>query len=103
MTDRESKIQKDIIEYLEKDRGAYVLKIVKANKAGVPDIVFCLPTHTTTQDGTTSGQFWGIEVKRKGEVASKLQKYHLQLIRNSGGRAFVAYSVLDVELELPLP
>ena len=88
MSRLESKIQKEIIDYLEKG-GHYVIKIVVANKKGIPDLVVC------TMD---SGKFYAIEVKRSGKKlnTTKLQEYHLGLIRKTGGKAFVADSVWDV-------
>jgi len=97
---KESQIQREIIEYLEKEVGAYVVKVIRANKAGVADIIACVPYQNTTQDGITFGYFIAVEVKRKGNKPTKLQQHHLNLVKNSGGVAFVAYSVLDVELNL---
>jgi len=82
----ESKIQKEIIDYLE-DSGYYVVKVIKANKSGVPDILFC-----------KDGKFCAIEVKAKGKKSnvSELQKIHLHLIAASGGKAIVADNLFDV-------
>lgn len=81
----EQKIQKDIVKYLE-SRGAYVVKVVKATKSGVPDVVACL-----------NGLFIAIEVKKPGGKVSKLQEYNISKVRDSGGLAFVAYGVEDVK------
>ena len=82
----ESKIQKEIINYLEKNN-YYVVKVVKANRSGVPDILFC-----------KNGQFCAIEVKSKGKKAtvSELQKVHIKMIKASGGKAIVADCLYDV-------
>ena len=84
----ESKIQKQIIEYLE-SIGAYVIKVVRANRSGVPDIIACSP----------SGRFYAIEVKAKGKkkTVTKLQQWHIDMINKTGGKAFVADSVQDVK------
>jgi Holliday junction resolvase len=80
----ESQIQKEIIDYL-KAQGYYVIKVVVANVSGVPDILFC-----------KHGKFCAVEVKKKGGKVSELQKVHLNLIKQSGGKAIVAYHLYDV-------
>ena len=82
----ESKIQAEIIKYLE-SKNYYVVKVIKANKSGVPDILFC-----------KDGRFMACEVKAKGKKSkvTELQKFHLELIRNSGGKAIVADCLWDV-------
>lgn len=82
---KEQDIQRGIIKYLI-SIGAYVVKIVVANRAGVPDIICCV-----------DGRLVGIEVKKKGGVVSALQKYHIKQINDAGGLALVAYSVDDVK------
>ena len=71
----EQGVQSKIIKKLEA-RGAYVVKIIQANKAGVSDILACY-----------EGKFYAIEVKRpiKPSPVSKLQKYHLEKVRQAGG------------------
>jgi len=82
----EGKIQKEIIDYLE-GKGCYVIKIVRANKQGVSDLAIC-----------DSGKFICIEVKGEGKKkgTTKWQEFHLNLVRMSGGKAFVADSVWDL-------
>lgn len=82
----EQQVQKEIVEYLE-SQNYYVVKIVRANKSGVPDILFC-----------KDGKFCAIEVKRKGKKwnVTELQKLHLKLINDTGGKAIVADCVWDV-------
>ena len=84
----ESKVQREIIDYLEKG-GHYVIKTVRTNKKGTPDILLC-----TQHDG----KFIAIEVKAKGEkkAITSLQKLHIELINKTGGKAFVADSLYDV-------
>ena len=82
----ESKIQKEIIDYLE-EKGHYVIKIVRANKGGVSDLAVCY-----------DGKFIAIEVKAEGKKseATHLQKHHQFLVTQSGGKAFIADSLWDV-------
>jgi Holliday junction resolvase len=84
--ERESKIQKEILDYL-KSKGYYVVKVVVANMSGVPDILFC-----------KDGRFCAIEVKATGKKAkvTELQKHHLYMINASGGKAIVADNLFDV-------
>jgi Holliday junction resolvase len=80
---KEQTIQKNIIKYLE-SQGCYVVKVVAASKAGVPDIIGCY-----------NGVFFGIEVKtpKTKTNVSKLQEYNLNQIKLSGGQSLVAYNV----------
>lgn len=80
----EQQIQKKIINYLETLDEAYVVKVVTANKSGVPDILACI-----------KGSFVAIEVKRpvsKNNV-SKLQEYNLARVEEAGGYSLVAWDV----------
>jgi len=83
----EQQIQSSIIKYLEKE-GHYVVKVMAASKAGVPDILVCF-----------KGQFVGIEVKRPEtrDNTSELQKWNLNRIVECGGSSMVACSVQDVK------
>ena len=79
----ESLIQSKIIKHLE-SIGAYVIKTISTNKAGVPDLLVCY-----------KGLFIGIEVKRpetKNKV-SKLQGHHLAKIEQAEGLSMVAWNV----------
>ena len=88
----EQKIQNDIKTLIE-NRGGYVVKVVTATKAGVPDLLVCY-----------NGLFIGIEVKRPATKTnvSKLQQYNLQKIIDCGGRSLVAWEVEQVEEFLDL-
>lgn len=83
----EQDVQRKIIKYLEA-KGAYVVKIISASKAGVPDLLVCY-----------EGRFIGIEVKRpaKKTNASKLQVYNIELIQNALGLAGVAWDIESLE------
>lgn len=79
----EQKIQSDIKTWIEK-QGGYVVKVVQATKAGVPDLLVCY-----------KGKFIGIEVKRpctKNNV-SKLQIHNLNLIKAADGLTIVAWDL----------
>ena len=82
----EAVVQKEIIDYLEK-KGCYVIKIVRANKAGVADLAVCF-----------DGRYYAIEVKATGKKANTtpLQRRHQHLVTQSGGKAIVADSLWDV-------
>ena len=84
---KEQYIQRKIIKWLEGE-GHYVVKIVNATKAGVPDIVACV-----------NGKFVGIEVKTpetKNNV-SPLQAHNLSEIILSGGNSLVAWDLEQVK------
>jgi len=80
----EQQIQKKITTYLESLEESYVVKVVSATKAGVPDILCCV-----------AGSFVGIEVKKpeSRNNVSKLQDYNLNLIERAGGYSLVAWDV----------
>ena len=82
---READIQKKITDYIE-GLGGYVVKVIKASKAGTPDLVACI-----------DGMFYGFEVKTPTGKASKLQEYHLKKIAQSGGISSIVRSVEDIK------
>ena len=84
---REQQIQSAIIKEAEK-LGAYVVKTIQCSKAGVPDILMCY-----------KGRFIGVEVKKHGGRASKLQEYHVKKIKEANGVSGIVYSV-DEAMEL---
>jgi Holliday junction resolvase len=83
----EQKIQKKIVNFLEAE-GHYVVKVVQASKAGVPDILACV-----------NGQFLAIEVKTPETKAnvSALQEHNLAKITRSGGLSLVAWELAQVQ------
>lgn len=84
----ESKIQSQIIRYLQA-KGGYVVKVVVATKAGVPDVIACL-----------DGKFYGVEIKDMHGRLSALQEANLELIKAAGGYGIEAHSVEDVQFYL---
>lgn len=97
----ESKIQKQIIEYLQgcgyfvwqhKRIGTFDARLGKFRKKakfeinGVSDILGVLP----------GGKFLAIEVKAKKGSVSDSQKKFIKKVNDEGGMAFVARSVEDV-------
>jgi len=82
---KEQTIQAKIIKHLE-SKGAYVVKVVSANRAGIPDVLACL-----------EGKFIGVEVKNEKGIPSPLQLYNIRRIVDSGGIAGICRSVGDVD------
>lgn len=80
----ESTIQGRIIKRLEA-KGCTVIKIIRANKSGIPDLLVLCP----------GGKAVFIEVKKPGSVASKLQQYYIELLRKLGFTAIVCDDVED--------
>ena len=68
----ESVIQKKIITQLEK-QGYFVLKLIKCNKNGYPDLIAVKENETIF-----------IEVKRPDGVLSELQKVRIKELRSRG-------------------
>lgn len=82
---KESDIQKKIIDYLH-SLGAYTVKVIQANKNGVPDILVSL-----------NGKFIGLEVKTEKGIPSALQLRNIKQIKRTGGIAGIVRSVDDVK------
>ena len=69
----EQQIQTKRIKELE-DEGYYVIKLIKTNKNGIPDLIAIPPN---------SGVLFS-EVKRPGGKTSKLQEYRLKELKAYG-------------------
>lgn len=82
---REQDIQSSIIKYIH-GLGGYTVKVIKASKSGVPDLICCV-----------GGRFVAFEVKTPRGHVSPLQEYNIEKIREAGGLAFVVRSVDQVE------
>jgi len=76
----EQQIQKKIIDKLTK-QGWHVVKIIKCNKNGTPDLIACKENETV----------W-IEVKKPGGKLSPLQEYTIKQMRAKGLKVIVADS-----------
>jgi len=87
---KEQEIQSKIIKYIQA-KGGYVVKIVTASKAGVPDILACI-----------EGVFYGFEVKTETGRPSPLQLENIAMIKNAGGKSGIVRSVSDVVKVLDL-
>ena len=86
----ESSLQKVLLQRLEAE-GIWAVKIVVANKRGVPDV---LALH--------NGKFIAIEVKRPTQIArhrmlSSIQEHCLSQIRKSKGYTFVIFEYSDID------
>lgn len=84
---REQAIQAKLIQYLKKS-GCYVVKVIQANKAGVPDILCCY-----------KGHFLAFEVKTPETLKkySKLQAYNIREIKKCGGFAYIVSSEYEIK------
>lgn len=86
----EKRIEKAIQRYLD-SIGAYHIKNHGSiySRAGTPDIT-----------ASINGRFVAIEVKQPGGRVTPLQAAHIELIKQSGGVAFVAYSLEETKENL---
>lgn len=73
----ESKYQSKVIKKLE-DEGFYVLKLIRTNKSGIPDIVALKPNEVRF-----------IEVKGTKTPVSKLQEYRIKELTEFGFNATI--------------
>lgn len=87
---KESLVVNKIKDYMIK-QGAWGFKYHGGalSKVGVPDLIFCF-----------KGRFVGIEVKQGNGKPSKIQLHQIELIKQAGGIAFVAWSLEGVLEEL---
>ena len=90
----EASLTKNITKVLRKE-GAYVVKQHggKYGTRGVPDLLVCY-----------RGRFIGAEVKTpaRGNMTTREQWHHLQLIREAGGEARVVTSVAEALILLKI-
>lgn len=74
----EQQIQTKLIKELE-DKGYYVVKLVKTNKNGIPDLI-AIPKDSDVEF---------FEVKRADGKVSKLQEYRLKELTKHGIKAII--------------
>ena len=90
----ESKIQKNIIDYLRL-KGFYTVKTIATNVLGCPDIIACVPKNIK---GKKIGLFLAVEVKASEKYKlSEVQKATRNLIESKGGVFIVASKLDDVK------
>jgi hypothetical protein len=75
-TQFKEQVQRDLKDM---DPNGYYLKTQERGRKGVPDMLICL-----------QGDFVAIELKRDGEVPTKLQQLQLDKISRANGTAFAA-------------
>jgi hypothetical protein len=81
---------KDLIKIWLKEQGAYVFSPVQTGMGSrTLDLLVCW-----------HGHFYGIEVKRPGKIATKLQAQIIVQIEDAGGTAFCVDSLLALKYEL---
>ena len=101
---KESDIQKKVIDYLH-SLGAWTCKVISGNKAGILDIVACVPMTKDQvleifKDQDTIGVFVSPEIKNPNGlgVTSPLQGRNVKQINRAGGLAASnIISVADVK------
>jgi len=76
----EQQFQTKLIKYYE-DKGYYVLKLIKTNKNGIPDLLCLKPGEAPIF----------VEVKAKGGKTSPLQEFRIRELNEMGFVAFVSY------------
>ena len=76
----EQQIQSRLIKELEA-KGYYVIKLVKTNKNGIPDLI-AIPKNSDVEF---------IEVKRRNGKVSPLQEYRIKELIKHGVKAIVYY------------
>lgn len=82
----ESKIQKDIMSYLKRNRVLYFRFQAQSNLNGLPDII-CL----------YKGFFLGLELKKEDGKPTLLQEKKIKAINDNGGIGLIIRSVEEVK------
>jgi Holliday junction resolvase len=80
----EQQVQTKLIKELE-SQGYYVIKLVKTNKNGIPDLI-AIPSGSDVEF---------IEVKASGGKTSKLQDYRIKELIKHGVKATVFFGPKD--------
>lgn len=89
MAKPEKQVQSEIIKWI-KHHGGYVIKVIKGNENGIPDLIACF-----------SGRFVGIEVKAERyrdnpeKEMSPWQRKHSEKIKEAGGISMCVASLDD--------
>lgn len=78
----EAKHQRKLIKQLETD-GWYVIKLIKTNKNGIPDILALKENEKP----------YFIEVKGVNGIVSKLQEYRIKELKKQGFKAEINYEI----------
>lgn len=81
----EQALQRECIKYLE-SQGFYVVKVISANKTGIPDLLSCI-----------HGRFIVFELKLEYNELSELQKYNFRKIKAAGGQAYMIKSLKQLK------
>jgi len=81
----EKQLQLKILTYLKGVPDCWPVKVMVANRNGVPDLLVCF-----------HGRFIGLEVKTPSGRTTPLQEAQLDAIRDAGGVGAVVRSVDDV-------
>ena len=76
--------QKKIITRLEKE-GYYVIKLIKTNKNGIPDLLVIKENET-----------FFVEVKQPNGILSEIQKFRIEELRQKGIKTLVIYGNLPI-------
>lgn len=84
----ESKIQSKILYILNRN-GFFTVKIMAANKNGIPDII-----------ALKNGLYYWIEVKRENENPDDVQTYKHELIKKNGGNVLVIKDISELNIIL---
>jgi hypothetical protein len=73
----EGAFQKKVLKWLNSLENNYVIKVIRANRAGVHDIICC-----------HNGLFKSTEVKKESGKMSKLQEVHALQVHEAGGFSY---------------
>ncbi len=94
----ENIVQREIIDYI-KDHGGWIIKVMKANENGCPDLLACVPYKDF-------GLFVAVEVKAEQFVsnpwahASAWQKKQINKIEQAQGLSMCVASLSQYQLRL---
>ena len=82
----ETRLKNKVIQFIKREYpGVWVYKAADRWTSGIPDLLLCI-----------EGRFYAIELKVGRNQPTKIQRYVIEKIKASGGRAEVCHSVDEV-------
>ena len=82
----ETRLKNKVIQFIKREYpGVWVYKTADRWTSGIPDLLLCI-----------EGRFYAIELKVGRNQPTKIQRYVIEKIRVSGGRAGVCRSVEEI-------
>ena len=80
------KLSKLAINYIETKYNGFVINVISASKAGIPDLIVCIDS-----------KFFAFEIKGSNDREKPLQSMTLNMIYKAGGCGGYVYNLGDID------